>query len=69
MLIEIQPHWNMYFDGAAHSEGPGKGVVFVTSPGEVLPYSFSLTQHCSSNVAEYQAFFLWLEIAIDMKQL
>lgn len=37
MLIKIQPPWNIYFDGAAHSEGVGAGVVFVTSYGEILP--------------------------------
>ncbi|XP_060200598.1 uncharacterized protein LOC132628857 [Lycium barbarum] len=69
MLVEIQPPWKMYFDGAAHCEGAGAGIVFVTSLGEVLPYSFTLTQHCSNNVAEYQALILGLEMAVDMKQL
>ncbi|KAL0448158.1 UNVERIFIED_CONTAM: hypothetical protein Slati_1943700 [Sesamum latifolium] len=54
-LIEITPPWKMYFDGASHKEGAGAGVVFVTSEGEVLPYSFTLMQNCSNNVAEYQA--------------
>ena len=44
MLIEIQPSWKMYFDGDAHTEGADTRVVFVTSYGEVLPYSFTLTQ-------------------------
>ncbi|KAK4397616.1 hypothetical protein Sango_1237100 [Sesamum angolense] len=59
----------MYFDGSSHKEGAGAGVVFVTSEGEVLHYSFTLTQNCSNNVAEYQALILGLEIAIDAKQL
>ncbi|XP_070041178.1 uncharacterized protein [Nicotiana tomentosiformis] len=58
----------MYFDGVAHREGASVGVVFVTSQGEVLPYSFTLTQHCSNNVAEYQALILALEIAVEMKR-
>ncbi|XP_060180738.1 uncharacterized protein LOC132610466 [Lycium barbarum] len=69
MLVELQPPWKMYFDGAAHCEGAGAGIVFVTSLGEVLPYSFTLTQHCSNNVAEYQALILGLEMAVDMEQL
>ncbi|XP_070057176.1 uncharacterized protein [Nicotiana tomentosiformis] len=60
------PPWKMYFDGAAHRGGAGAGVVFVTSQGEVLPYSFTLTQLCSNNVAEYQALILGLEMAVDM---
>ncbi|KAL0336574.1 UNVERIFIED_CONTAM: hypothetical protein Sradi_4869300 [Sesamum radiatum] len=69
LVIEVMPHWKMYFDGASHKEGVGAGVVFVTSEGEVLPYSFTLTQYCSNNVAEYQALILGLEIAVDAKQL
>ncbi|XP_019160668.1 PREDICTED: uncharacterized protein LOC109157214 [Ipomoea nil] len=69
LVIEVLPPWNMYFDGASHRDGAGAGVVFVTPEGEVLPYSFTLTEQCSNNVAEYQALILGLEIAADMKQL
>ncbi|XP_049405316.1 uncharacterized protein LOC125868805 [Solanum stenotomum] len=69
MLIEVLPHWKMYFDGAAHRGGAGAGVVFITSQEEILPFSFSLKQCCSNNVAEYQALILGLEMAVDMKQL
>nr|XP_004253471.1 uncharacterized protein LOC101253576 [Solanum lycopersicum] len=69
MLIEVQPPWKMYFDGAAHRGGAGAGVVFITSQEEILPFSFTLKQCCSNNVAEYQALILGLEMAVDMKQL
>ncbi|XP_019153560.1 PREDICTED: uncharacterized protein LOC109150044, partial [Ipomoea nil] len=69
LVIEVLPPWKMYFDGASHREGAGAGVVFVTPEGEVLPYSFTLTEQCSNNIAEYQALILGLEIAADMKQL
>ncbi|XP_049359184.1 uncharacterized protein LOC125823856 [Solanum verrucosum] len=69
MSIEIQPPWKMYFDGAAHRGGVGAGVVFITSQEEILPFSFTLKQCCSNNVAEYQALILGLEMAVDMKQL
>ncbi|XP_075085136.1 uncharacterized protein LOC142168356 [Nicotiana tabacum] len=69
MVIEIQPPWKMYFDGAAHREGAGVGLVFITSQGEVFPYSFTLTQWCSNNVVEYQTLILGLEMAVDIKQL
>ncbi|XP_019176554.1 PREDICTED: uncharacterized protein LOC109171913 [Ipomoea nil] len=68
-VIEVLPPWKMYFNGASHREGAGAGVVFVTPEGEVLPYSFTLTEQCSNNAAEYQALILGLEIAADMKQL
>nr|XP_009804123.1 PREDICTED: uncharacterized protein LOC104249398 [Nicotiana sylvestris] len=57
----------MYFDGAAHRGGAG--VVFVTSQGEVLPYSFTLMQLCSNNIAEYQPLILGLEMVVEMKRL
>nr|XP_016492013.1 PREDICTED: uncharacterized protein K02A2.6-like [Nicotiana tabacum] len=69
MVIEVQPPWKMYFDGAAHREGAGAGVVFVTSQGEVLSYSFTLTQHCTNNVAEYQSLILGFEMAVETRQL
>ncbi|XP_073119596.1 uncharacterized protein [Henckelia pumila] len=69
LVIEVKPPWKMYFDGASNKEGAGAGVIFVTSDGEVLPYSFTLTQNCSNNVAEYQALILGLKMAVDIKQL
>ncbi|XP_070018111.1 uncharacterized protein [Nicotiana sylvestris] len=69
MVIEVQPPWKMNFDGVVHRGGAGSGVVFVTPQGEILPYSFTLTQLCSNNVVEYQALILGLEMAVDMKQL
>nr|XP_027090348.1 uncharacterized protein LOC113711380 [Coffea arabica] len=69
LLIEIRPPWKMYFDGAAHRHGAGAGIVFVTPDGGILLYSFTLSHHCSNNVAEYQALILGLEIAVDMEQL
>ncbi|KAI3453509.1 hypothetical protein Pfo_010172 [Paulownia fortunei] len=68
LVIEITP-WKMYFDGASHKRGAGAGVIFITSDGEVLPYSFTLIQNCSNNVAEYQALILGLEMIVDIKQL
>ncbi|XP_027090247.2 uncharacterized protein [Coffea arabica] len=65
----VESSWSMYFDGAAHRDGAGAGVVFYTPEADILPYSFTLTRRCSNNVAEYQALILDLETAIDMKQL
>ncbi|XP_049410526.1 uncharacterized protein LOC125873694 [Solanum stenotomum] len=69
MAVEVQPPWKMYFDRASHRERAGARVIFVTSREEILKYSFTLTQCCSNNVAEYQALILGLEMAVDMKLL
>ncbi|KAL0319666.1 UNVERIFIED_CONTAM: hypothetical protein Sradi_5228100 [Sesamum radiatum] len=58
LVVEITRPWKMYFDGASYKEGVGAGVVFVTSEGEVLPYSFTLKQNCSKSMVEYQALIL-----------
>ena len=47
MVIEISQPWKMFFDGAAQHCGAGAGVVFVTPEGDILPYSFTLTECCS----------------------
>ena len=31
MVVEVQPPWKMYFNGASHHEGADAGVIFVTS--------------------------------------
>ncbi|PHT63145.1 hypothetical protein T459_32954 [Capsicum annuum] len=69
MVIEAKSPWKMYLDGAAHQDGAGTGVVFVTPQEEVIPYSFTLINCCSNNVAKYQAFIIGLKMAVDMKQL
>ncbi|XP_074290174.1 uncharacterized protein LOC141616909 [Silene latifolia] len=56
----------MYFDGAARKDGAGAGVVFVTPQNHLMPYSFTLTQLCSNNMAEYQALILGLQMAIEI---
>ena len=71
MVIEISQPWKMFFDGAAQRCGAGAGVgarvVFVTPEGGILPYSFTLIECCSNNVAKYHALILGLEMAIDAK--
>lgn len=64
--IEVMLPWMMFFDGAARREGAGAGVVFVSPQRQILLYSFSLSELCSNNVAEYQALIIGLQMAIEM---
>ena len=57
----------MFFDGATRQNGAGAGVIFIIPEGEVLPFSFSLTECCSNNMAEYQALILGLKMAVNIK--
>ena len=67
MVIEISQPWKLFFDGAAQRRGAGAEVVFLTPEGDIRSYSFTLTECCSNNVAEYQALILGLEMAMDVK--
>ena len=69
MFIEDRSSWKMYFDGAVHRDGASASVVFVTPQEEVIPYSFTLINYCSNNIAEYQVLILGLEMDVDTKQL
>ncbi|XP_071923149.1 uncharacterized protein [Coffea arabica] len=68
-VFMVEFSWSMYFDGAAHRDGVGAGVIFYTPEADILSYSFTLTRRCSNNMAEYQALILGFETAIDMKRL
>jgi ribonuclease HI len=67
MLVEMSQPWKMFFDGVAQCDGASAEVVCVTPEGDVLPYSFTLVECCSNNIAEYQALILDLEMAMDSK--
>ena len=63
--------WQLFFDGASRT-GPqghvieGVGVVLVSSQNYVIPRAFSLTEPCSNNVAEYNAFLIGIQIADEI---
>ena len=42
-------------------------VIPITPKEEVLPFSFSLTKCCLSNMAKYQALILGLEMAVNIR--
>ena len=63
--------WQLFFDGASRT-GPqghviaGVGVVLVSPQNYVIPRTFSLTEPCSNNVAEYNALLIGIQIADDI---
>ena len=64
--MKVMKPWMMFFNGAARREGAGASVVFVSPQWKILLYSFSLSELCSNNVAEYQALITGLQMAIKM---
>jgi len=65
MHAEIKT-WQLYFDEAVRSRGARVGIVFVSPSGALIPYSFSLLEIYSKNVAEYEALIIGLELALEM---
>ena len=55
--------WKMYFDGSSCKEGPGAGVVLVSSQSENVYLMYKLEFQTTNNVAEYEALVLGLRAA------
>ncbi|KAA0050334.1 uncharacterized protein E6C27_scaffold88G00600 [Cucumis melo var. makuwa] len=64
-FVESMEPWIMFFDGAARRSGAGVGIVFISPEKHMLPYSFTLGELCSNNVAKYQAFIIDLQMASE----
>lgn len=63
--------WEIDFDGATRTNSneeltSGVGKLFITPEGHMIPHSFSLTESCSNNVAEYQALIMGMEMAHEI---
>jgi len=70
-MISEDEVWQMFFDGTSRTSPKGKiiagvGVVFISPQNHVLSRTFSLTEPCSNNVAEYNALLVGLQIAYEM---
>jgi ribonuclease HI len=61
------PVWNMFFDGASSKESVCAKVVFIFPTQEIIYLYYKLEFETTNNVAEYEALFLGLRDAKDMK--
>ncbi|PKI77267.1 hypothetical protein CRG98_002336, partial [Punica granatum] len=59
--------WKMYFDSAVNSTGSGIGAVLISPDGRYYPIAAKVHFPCTNNVAEYKAWILRLQAAIDFK--
>ena len=57
--------WKLYFDGASNALGHGINAILITPKGEYCPFTAKLDFNYTSNVAEYEACFIGLPVAID----
>ena len=57
----------MYFDGASNALGNGIGAVIISPEGCHTPFTARLCFNCTNNMAEYEACFMGLRAAIDLR--
>ena len=60
--------WQLFFDGASRTSPEGNivagvGVVLIFPYNYVIPRAFSLTNPCSNNISEYNAFVIGMQLA------
>ncbi|XP_071723484.1 uncharacterized protein [Rutidosis leptorrhynchoides] len=66
ILSVNEDSWTMFFDGAVNLSGSGTGVVLISPDGQHHPVAAKLIFPCTNNIAEYEAFILGLQAAIEM---
>jgi hypothetical protein len=59
-------YWKMYFDGSLTIDGVGAGILFISPTNEQLRYILRIHFLASNNVAEYEACFHGLHIAVEL---
>jgi hypothetical protein len=59
--------WTMFFDGVVNVYGNGAGVVIISLNKKQYPVLVKLHFECTNNTAEYEAYILDLETALELK--
>ena len=66
IVIDADPGWRLFFDGAVNMKGVGIGGVLISESGQYFPVTAQLRFYCTNNMAEYEACILGLRFAVDM---
>jgi ribonuclease HI len=64
--IFTEPHWTLFFDGSAHQQSAGAGVVLADLGGNQLQYVVRLEFKATTNMAEYEALIFGLSAALSL---
>jgi hypothetical protein len=59
-----EPHWMLFFDGSAHQQVGGAGVVLIDPCGDQVKYMVHLEFKATNNMAEYEALIFGLSAAL-----
>jgi hypothetical protein len=65
-LVFTEPHWTLFFDGSAHQEVGGAGVVLIDPSGDQVKYMVHLKFKATNNMAEYEALIFGLTAALSL---
>ncbi|XP_070029828.1 uncharacterized protein [Nicotiana sylvestris] len=57
--------WKMFFDGAVNAKGVGIGAILISPTGQHYPATARLRFFYTNNTAEYEAYIMGMNIAID----
>ena len=64
---EDRDKWVVWFDGVSNALGHGIGAVLVSLDKQCLPFMTRLCFNCINNMAEYEAYTLRIQAAIDFR--
>lgn len=63
--MDFEP-WKMYFDGSAHKDGMGVGILIVSCSRIPKKIKYKVEGLCSNNEAEYEALIVGLEVLLEL---
>jgi hypothetical protein len=64
--VFTKPHWTLYFDGSAHQQVGGAGVILIDPSGDQVKYMVHLEFKATNNMAEYEALIFGLAAALSL---
>jgi len=64
---DLESKWSLIYDGAVNVYGNEIGVVLITPRGTHIPFTARLRFDCTNNIAEYEAYIMGIEEAIDLR--
>ncbi|PHU01216.1 hypothetical protein BC332_31003 [Capsicum chinense] len=67
VIIEADPGWKLFFDGAVNMKEVRIGAVLISKLGQYFPVTAQLRFYCTNNMVEHEACILSLRLAVDMR--
>jgi ribonuclease HI len=64
--VFTEPHWPLFFDGSAHQQVGGAGVVLIDPNGGQVKYMVHLEFKATNNMAEYEKLIFGLSAALSL---